>query len=118
MGFGTSQGFLVSILAPSEQTLCNAVDFTIGFTPPATRPAADFMASPVTMGPAPLSVSFSDTTSGVATSWAWDFGDGGTASTQNPSHTYNVIGTYTVWLRATGPGGFDIERKFDHIQAQ
>ncbi len=118
MGFGTSQGFLVSILAPSEQTLCNAVDFTIGFTPPATRPAADFMASPVTMGPAPLSVSFSDTTSGVATSWAWDFGDGGTASTQNPSHTYNVTGTYTVWLRATGPGGFDIERKFDHIQAQ
>lgn len=32
------------------------------------------------------------------TSWSWDFGDGGTASTQNPNYQYTGGGTYTVIL--------------------
>ena len=32
------------------------------------------------------------------TSWSWDFGDGSTSSDQNPSHTYNDSGRYTVSL--------------------
>jgi PKD repeat protein len=28
--------------------------------------------------------------------WAWDFGDMGTAGTQNPTHTYTAAGTYNV----------------------
>jgi len=117
MGVGTSQAFLVSLSHPAQQTFCNAIDFMIGFEPPAPRTDAEFSASAVS-GAAPLSVSFSDTSSSIVTSWAWDFGDGSTAATQNPTHTYSAPGTYTVWLRATGPGGFDIERKFDHIQVQ
>jgi len=31
-------------------------------------------------------------------SWTWNFGDGGTAATQNPYHTYTDTGTYTVSL--------------------
>ncbi len=31
-------------------------------------------------------------------SWQWDFGDGGTATVQNPYHTYTDTGTYTVTL--------------------
>jgi PKD repeat protein len=35
------------------------------------------------------------------TAWAWAFGDGGTASAQNPSHTYGAESTYTVSLTVT-----------------
>jgi hypothetical protein len=34
-------------------------------------------------------------------SWAWTFGDGGTATTQNPTHTYTTVGTYNVTLTVT-----------------
>jgi len=51
------------------------------------------------------SVQFKDLSSGKPTSWAWDFGDGQSASTQNPSHTYAASGTYTVILTATSTGG-------------
>jgi gliding motility-associated-like protein len=34
----------------------------------------------------------------AATSWFWEFGDGSTSSLQNPSHSYAVLGTYTVRL--------------------
>ena len=38
----------------------------------------------------------------LATSWAWDFGDGNTSTAQSPSHTYAASGTYNVCLIATG----------------
>jgi PKD repeat protein len=31
-------------------------------------------------------------------SWNWNFGDGGTSTVQNPSHTYNASGTFNVSL--------------------
>jgi PKD repeat protein len=45
-----------------------------------------------------LNVNFMDMTSGTATTWMWDFGDAGTSTLQNPSHTYATGGTYTVCL--------------------
>ncbi|MEN6396727.1 MAG: PKD domain-containing protein, partial [Methanoregula sp.] len=47
----------------------------------------------------------STTTNGVVNSWAWTFGDTGTASTQNPTHTYSAAGTYTVALTCNDSGG-------------
>lgn len=44
-------------------------------------------------------------TSANATSFAWDFGDGETSTEQNPVHTYETYGKYTVKLKATGEGG-------------
>ncbi len=52
----------------------------------------------------PLEVFFTNTTTG-ATSYEWNFGDGSTSFTENPSHTYNASGTYNVVLSATGEGG-------------
>jgi PKD repeat protein len=52
-----------------------------------------------------LAVSFTDTSTGGPTSWAWEFGDGGTATTQNPSHTYTTAGSYTARLTATNAAG-------------
>ncbi|WP_141384536.1 PKD domain-containing protein, partial [Flavobacterium flevense] len=40
------------------------------------------------------------------TTYLWDFGDGSATSTlQNPSHTYNANGDYTVQLTVTDPNG-------------
>ena len=70
----------------------------------ATIPVASFTASN-TNGSAPLTVQFFDTSANSPTSWAWSFGDIGTATTQNPSHTYTTTGTYTVTLTATNGAG-------------
>jgi len=77
-------------------------------------PEAAFTATPLT-GIAPLTVSFTDTSTNIPTSWSWDFGDGGTSTEQNPNYTYNVHGTYTVTLTATNSGGSDTETKTDYI---
>jgi PKD repeat protein len=44
-------------------------------------------------------------TSANATSYAWDFGDSATSTEENPVHTYNSDGTYTVTLTATNDCG-------------
>jgi PKD repeat protein len=66
-------------------------------------------------GSTPLTVAFSDESSGNVSEWAWTFGDGGTSIEQNPSHTYNSIGTYTVELTVTGSNGSDSEIKTNYI---
>lgn len=60
-------------------------------------------------------IDFTDLSSGSPTSWAWDFGDGQTATTQNPSHTYTTSGTYTIVLTATNGFGSDTETITDMI---
>lgn len=67
-------------------------------------PVCDFSASP-TNGRNGLKVSFLDKTSGVATNWHWDFGDGNTSSEVNPTHTYYNGGIYSVTLTVAGPQG-------------
>ncbi|MDD1709764.1 MAG: PKD domain-containing protein, partial [Methanoregulaceae archaeon] len=62
---------------------------------------ADFTANP-TSGEPPLNVTFTDASKN-ATSWAWQFGDGGTSNLRNTSHTYTVPGTYQVNLTVVGP---------------
>ena len=73
----------------------------------AAAPLASFSASP-TSGVAPLTVNFTDTSTGLITSWLWDFGGGVTSTLQNPSNTFLNPGTYTVSLTVTGPGGSNI----------
>ena len=52
-----------------------------------------------------LTVDFTDTSTGSPTSWTWDFGDGGSSTARNPSHSYAAEGTYAVTLTATNAGG-------------
>jgi len=77
---------------------------------------ANFSASPVGGG-VPLAVTFTDSSSNSPTAWSWTFGDGGTSTAQNPSHTYNTAGYYTVSLIATNANGSDTETKNNYITA-
>jgi PKD repeat protein len=81
-------------------------------TPTTTPPTAAFSATPVS-GNAPLEVQFTDAStagSSPITAYAWSFGDGGTSTEANPSHTY-AQGTYTVRLTVTTADGTDEEVK-------
>jgi serine protease len=80
-----------------------------------SAPVANFTAIPVS-GNDPLVVQFTDTSTGRAYSWLWNFGDGKTSTEQNPNHTYKNTGSYQVSLTVVGPGGSDIETKMDYIQ--
>lgn len=53
-------------------------------------------------------VSF-DNMSEFATSYFWDFGDGNTSTQENPTHTYQTDGTYTVVLEATNGCGSEVK---------
>ncbi|WAI02543.1 PEGA domain-containing protein [Methanogenium organophilum] len=64
-------------------------------------PVAAFTAG-VTSGTAPLTVQFTDRSSGGPTEWHWSFGDGATSDEQNPVHVYTADGTYTVTLAVNG----------------
>ncbi len=44
---------------------------------------------------------FSDASTGSPNEWFWDFGDGSTSQLQNPTHSYQAPGTYTVTLYAS-----------------
>ena len=79
-----------------------------------TPPVAAFSGTP-TSGTTPLTVQFTDASTGAPTSWSWTFGDGGASSAQNPSHTYNSAGTYTVALTASNAFGSDVNTKTGYI---
>ncbi len=65
---------------------------------------ASFSANPLS-GPAPLLVTFKNSSSGSYTTCTWTFGDGQTSTDCDPSHTYTQTGEYTVSLSVSGPGG-------------
>ncbi|MDD3861064.1 MAG: PKD domain-containing protein, partial [Bacteroidales bacterium] len=73
---------------------------------PLTPPVANFSADQ-TMGCETLTVQFTDLSTNEPTSWAWDFGDGGTSTEQNPEHTYSGVGMYTVSLHVENADGED-----------
>ncbi|MBI4945394.1 MAG: PKD domain-containing protein [Bacteroidetes bacterium] len=61
-------------------------------------PVASFSATPTSSCSAPLTVNFTDLSTG-GTNYNWTFGDGTPNSTaQNPSHTYTSPGIYSVTL--------------------
>jgi len=67
-------------------------------------PVAKFNFAPSEPGPG-QPVTFTDTSSGIPTSWSWNFGDGGISTIQNPTHAFAAIGNYSVKLIATNAGG-------------
>jgi len=66
--------------------------------PVANPPVASFTFTP-TSGVAPLSVQFTDTSTGDPSRWLWTFGDGTTSNERNPSHTFGEARSFEVVLQ-------------------
>jgi len=83
---------------------------------PAVGPVANFTAD-IRTGTAPLTVTFTDQSTGSPTTWAWDVNNDGSVdyTTQNATHTYTTAGNYTVNLTVKNAGGSDSEVKTDYI---
>lgn len=95
----------------------DAYRLIVDYTEASTPPTADFTVN-TTTGTAPLTVDFADLSTESPTSWAWDFGDGGSATASNPSNIYTAAGTYTVTETATNAAGSDSEVKLSFIDVQ
>jgi len=80
---------------------------TIGPAPANIPPTAAFSWSPEPQDEgSPVDFTDESTDSdGTIVSWSWDFGDTGTSTDQNPSHTYSDDGIYTVQLTVTDDDG-------------
>lgn len=107
---GTYTVILVAHTATGADT-CRVVNCIDALPPP---PTAAFSGHP-TSGGYPLTVQFTNNTTGIATNWLWNFGDGLTATTRDPSHLFAETGTYSVALTAIGPGGNDTLTRTDFI---
>ena len=79
---------------------------------------ADFSATPIS-GTAPLSVQFSNNSTGNGNSYSWDFGDGGTSTQINPTHIYQNKGNYDVCLTISNGNECDkmVKRQYIHVTA-
>jgi PKD repeat protein len=85
-------------------------------------PVANFVASATSVTPG-TTVSFTDLSTGIPTSWAWSvspasgwsFAAGSNASSQNPQILFSNVGQYTVSLTATNAQGSDLETKNNYI---
>ncbi len=85
-------------------------------------PVANFVADQTNVTPG-TTVSFTDQSTGIPTSWAWSispatgwtYAGGTTASSQNPQVTFNTVGQYSVTLTATNAQGSDAEVKTNYI---
>src|SRR5439155_270799 len=78
-------------------------DFTITCAAPNQPPTAAFTSSC-----GGLTCSFTDQSTdpdGSVIGWSWNFGDGATSNSRNPSHPYGATGDYTVTLTVTDDAG-------------
>lgn len=67
-------------------------------------PIAGFTGAP-DYGEIPLTVQFTDLSTGLPTSWLWEFGDGTTGGSENPSHLYTGVDSFDVVLTASNGDG-------------
>jgi len=96
----------LTVSGPLGSSNWTEIAYIVVTNPPA--PVADFSGSP-TLGGAPLTVTFTDTSTGNITNRFWSFGDGSTlyTTTNIVSYTYETPGADSVSLTVFGLGGFN-----------
>lgn len=97
---------LAAHFTPTTGAFTDAFTISTTSTPPPNQPPTAVVATPQCTA---LSCAFDGTGSsdadGAITSYAWDFGDGGSSSLATPSHSYAGAGTFTVALTVTDNEG-------------
>lgn len=98
--YGNDGTYNVSLTVTNPANCTNTLTQLVNVS---TVPDANFTTGSTCLGSASL---FTDMSTGITSSWQWDFGDGSPVNTsQNPTHTYAAIGTYTVELIAMAGNG-------------
>jgi len=113
----SSSGYYDVSLQITNDLGCVASQTFSNYIQVADPPQTDFVANPL-ISCAGSVINFSDqsTTPTVIDSWLWDFGDGTISNTQNPNHSYNIIGTYDVTLITSTIGCSDTFVLNDYIE--
>ena len=96
----SSPGSYTVKLTLVDTAYCNAPDTVIKIISIAPLVVAQFTTPPA--GCIPYSAQFTNTSIAGQT-FIWTFGDGGTSTATNPTHTYTTPGSYTVTLIANDP---------------
>ena len=84
-------------------------------TPTPIPLAVNFTASPMS-GVPPLTVQFTDRSTGSPTAWRWNFGDGTYSTLMNPLHEYKGIGRYTITLEVQNDDAIAIVRRPEFVK--
>lgn len=93
--------------------LGQAEDYQILINNPNRAPQANFGYVQATQ--CVSTVAFKDSSFFSPTSWRWDFGDGATSTLQNPVHTYQTTGTFTVKLVVSNASGTDSLTRTNYV---
>jgi PKD repeat protein/pimeloyl-ACP methyl ester carboxylesterase len=74
----------------------------------------------VKQGPAPLTVSFTDLSTGSIDAWHWDLNGDDEPDTfvKNPQWTYEEPGWYSISLTVSGPQGTHVKHEVQYIQVE
>jgi len=99
---GSYPATLVASNAGGSSTSTKTITVTV---PVAPGTAFSFAPSSPVEG---QTVTFTDASTNLPTSWAWNFGGDGTSTSQNPTHVFSKAGTYSVVLKATNSAGSKI----------
>ncbi len=120
-------GTVIAVTAPAHAAGAVSVraatplgtTYPLAFVYQAPPPQADFRAHP-TEGDVPLTVQFEDLSvsdSDPVEEWLWDFGDGNVSTENNPVHTYEYAGAYTVTLVVHTANNTDSRTRVRYVDA-
>jgi PKD repeat protein len=95
---------------------CNTtfVNQTVNTTVCGSAPIADFTSNQTVIC-INETIQFNDTSINIPDAWHWILTGGWDSHDQNPTHTFDALGQYTVNLTASNAYGNDTESKIDYI---
>jgi len=100
--YSSPGNYTATLTVTDSQSATNSKSLTINVTSIANPLIASSSASP-SSGQAPLTVNFNGSATGGTPpyTYRWNFGDGQSSTSQNPSHTYSAAGNYVAILTVT-----------------
>lgn len=99
--YNNSGSYIVTLTGTSNNGCSSSSSKTLTIS---NKPVVQFNTN-ADSGCVPLNITLTDLSSTVGSVYNWSFGDNSMSTLQNPAHTYNTSGVFTVKLIVTAPGG-------------